>query len=193
MQMDEMPLHPQVALEPFDKWGMDFFGPIDPPSGQNKYIIVWTNYLTKWVETKAMKVATEEKVAEFLSDNVFYKFGYPREIVTDQGAQFTSHLVENIFRKHKIQHSTSTSCHPQVNGQAEVTNIYLESILTKVVSSNRKYLEDRLVKATWAYNTTQKTTIGFNAYDLVYGKKALLLVEFEFNTLGKAFELNLDL
>ena len=62
-QRDEIPLHPQVSLDPFDKWGMDFVGPIDPPFGQKKYIIVCTDYLTNWVETKAVKVATEETVA----------------------------------------------------------------------------------------------------------------------------------
>ena len=70
-QRDEMPLHPQVALEPFDKWGMEFFGPIYPPSKQKKYIIVCTDYLTKWAETKVVRVATEEKVVEFLWENVF--------------------------------------------------------------------------------------------------------------------------
>jgi len=124
---------------------------------------------------------------------VFYKFGYPREIVTDQGEKFTSHLIENILRKHKIKHRTSIAYHPQANGQVEVTNRALESILTKVVSNNRKYWEDRLVEATWAYNTTWKTTTRFTPYELVYGKKSLLLVEFQFNTLRIAAELNLDL
>ena len=78
-----MPLQPQVALEPFNKWGVDFIGPIDPPSGQRKYIIVCSNYLTKWVETKVVKAVTKDKVVEFLRENNFYKFGYPREIVPD--------------------------------------------------------------------------------------------------------------
>ena len=117
-----------------------------------------------------------------MRENVFYKFGYPREIVTDQGAQFTSHLIENILRKHKIKHRTSTTYHPQVNGQLEVNNRALESILTKVVRSIIKYWADILVEATWAYNATWKTTTGFTPYELVYGKKALLSVEFEFNT-----------
>ena len=116
-----------------------------------------------------MKVETEEKVAEFLRENVFYKFGYPREIFTNQGAQFTSHLIENILRKHKIKHRNSTAYHPQANGQVEVTNKDLEIILTKVLSSNRKYWVDTLVEATWAYNTTWKTTTGFTHYELVYG------------------------
>jgi len=101
-----------VALEPFEKWGMDFIGPNDPPSGRKNYIIVCTDYLTKWVETKVVKVETEEKVVEFLRESVFYKFGYPRELVIGQGAQFTSHMIENLLRQNKIKHMKSNSYHP---------------------------------------------------------------------------------
>jgi len=55
---------------------------------------VCTDYLTKWAETKAIKATTEEKVAEFIRENAFYKYGYPRELVTDQGNQFTSNMIE---------------------------------------------------------------------------------------------------
>ena len=145
---DEIPLQPQVTFEPFDKWGMDFVGPINPPSKQKSYIIVCMDYITKWVETKVIKAAREEKVANFLRENIFYKFGYLRELVTDQGSQFTSNLVEDLLTHHKIKHRTSTPYHPQANGQLEVTNKDLEGILTKVVSNSRKYWVDRLVEAT---------------------------------------------
>jgi len=56
---DEMPLHPQVTFEPFDKWNMEFIESIEPPARQNKYIIVCTDYLKKWVEAKAIKVETK--------------------------------------------------------------------------------------------------------------------------------------
>jgi len=75
----------------------------------------------------------------------------------------------------------------------EVTNRALEGILTKVVSGNRKYWADRLFEATWAYNTTWKTTTRFTPYELVYGKKALLSIEFEYNTLRMEAQLDLDL
>jgi len=58
---------------------------------------VCTAYLTKWAETKEIKTATEEKVAKFLRENVFYNFGYPRELVTDQGNQFTSNMIEVLL------------------------------------------------------------------------------------------------
>eukprot|EP00253_Pinus_taeda_P003803 PITA_03803 len=190
---DEMPLQPQVTLEPFEKWGMHFVGPINPPSRKKSYIVVCTDYLTRWAETKAIKAATEEKVAEFLRENIFYKFGYPREIVTDQGIQFTSNLIEDLLAHHIIKHRTSTPYHSQANGQVEVTNRALEGILTKVVSSSRKDWADRLVEATWAYNTTRKTTTSFTPYELVYGKRTLLSIEFEYNTLRMAAQLDLDL
>lgn len=75
----------------------------------------------------------------------------------------------------------------------EVANRALEDILTKVVSSNRKYWEDRLVEATWAYNTTWKTTTGYTPFELVYEKKVLLSIEFEYNTLRLVAQLDLDL
>ena len=46
-RIDEMPLNPQMVLTPFDKWGMDFIGPIDPPSNGKSYILVCTDYLTR--------------------------------------------------------------------------------------------------------------------------------------------------
>jgi hypothetical protein len=56
---DELPLHPITTYEPFDKWSMDFIGPIDPPSHQKNYILVCTDYLTKWVDVKALRETNE--------------------------------------------------------------------------------------------------------------------------------------
>eukprot|EP00253_Pinus_taeda_P008318 PITA_08318 len=153
----------------------------------------WPHLSSKEKKTKVIKATIEEKVANFLRENIFYKFGYPKELVTDQGSQFTSNLIEDLLTHHKIKHRTSTPYHPQANGQVEVTNRALEEILTKVVSSSIKDWADRLGEATWTYNTTWKTTTGFTPYELVYGKKALLSIEFEYNTLRMTAQLDLDI
>ena len=87
-----------MVLTPFDKWGMDFIGPIDLPSNGKSYILVWTDYLTKWVEVKAMKHARDEKVGEFLYEEIFTHYGVPKELVIDQGAQFTSNLILELMK-----------------------------------------------------------------------------------------------
>jgi transposase InsO family protein len=112
--------------------------------------------LTKWVEVKEMKDATEKRVVEFLQESIFSRFGYPREIVTDQGSQFTSRLIKKIMQQHHICQRKSTSYHPQENGQAEVTNKELENILTKTIIMNKKNWSKKLIEAVWAYNITWK-------------------------------------
>ena len=80
-----MPLTPQILVTPFDKWGMDFIGPIDPPSSGKYYILVCIDHVTKWVEVRAMKNAQDEKVAKFLNEELFTHYKVPRELVTIQG------------------------------------------------------------------------------------------------------------
>eukprot|EP00253_Pinus_taeda_P012737 PITA_12737 len=118
---------------------------------------------------------------------------FEKELVIDQGSQFTSNLIEDRLTHHRIKHKTSTPYHPQANGQVEVTNRALEGILRNIVTSNRKDWTNRLVEATWVYNTTSKTTTGFTPYELVYGKKALLSIKFELNTVRMEAHLDLDL
>jgi hypothetical protein len=86
VQADEIPLQPQVLIDPFEKWALDFVGPISPTSRKKRYILVCIDYVTKWVEEKSLYQASEKSVVDFLFEDIFTCFGVPREIVTDQGA-----------------------------------------------------------------------------------------------------------
>ena len=83
---DEMPLQPQIVLEPFEKWAIDFVGPFNPPSHQKYYILVCIDYVTKWVEARSVMRATEQVVADFIFEEIFALYGTPREIVSDSGS-----------------------------------------------------------------------------------------------------------
>ena len=82
----EMPLQPQIVLEPFEKWAIDFVGPFNPPSHQKSYILVCTDYVTKWVEARAVTRATEQVVSDFIFEEIFAQYGTPREILSDGGS-----------------------------------------------------------------------------------------------------------
>lgn len=63
---DEMPLHPQLVIKPFEHWALNFVGPINPSSNKKSYILVATEYVTKWVEAVALPRATEDIIISFL-------------------------------------------------------------------------------------------------------------------------------
>ena len=98
VQADEMPLQAQALLDPFEKFALDFVVPISPMSHKKRYILVYTDYVTQWVEAKSLFQATKKVVVDFLFHDIFTCFGVPRETVTDQGVQFTSKLVQSITK-----------------------------------------------------------------------------------------------
>nr|GFA48137.1 reverse transcriptase domain-containing protein [Tanacetum cinerariifolium] len=64
-QKDEMPQNSIQVCEDFDVWGIDFMGPF-PSSKGNKYILVAVDYLSKWVEAKALPTNDARVVVKFL-------------------------------------------------------------------------------------------------------------------------------
>jgi hypothetical protein len=190
---DEIPLQPQVVLEPFEIWAIDFIGPINPPSNQKVYILVCTDYMTKWVEAKALIRASEEVVLELLFEYIFVRFGVPKELVIDGRPPFSSHKFEALLSKYHVLHRTTFPYHPQGNGKVESTNKFIASILTKTVRAHRRDWSDRLHEALWAYRTTWRNTTSFSPYELVYGKSLVFPIEFETQTLRTASAVNLDL
>ena len=81
-------------------------------SRKKKHILVCTDYVTKWVEAKASFRAVEKSMVELIYEEIFTQFCVPREIVTDQGTQFTSKLMKEITTKYGIRHCKSSPYHP---------------------------------------------------------------------------------
>nr|GEZ37059.1 reverse transcriptase domain-containing protein [Tanacetum cinerariifolium] len=64
-QRDEMPQNSTQVCEIFDVWGIDFMGPFSSSKG-NKYILVAVDYLSKWVEAKAIPTNDARVVVKIL-------------------------------------------------------------------------------------------------------------------------------
>eukprot|EP00253_Pinus_taeda_P026620 PITA_26620 len=189
---DEIPLKPQLFIKPFERWALDFVGPINPPSNQKTYVLVATEYVTKWVEEEALPRAIEESVIQFLL-HIFVRYGLPREIITDGGPQFAGKRIAATLNNYHVQHKMTTPYHPQANGQVESSNKIIEMILKKTVASHRRDWATRLLEALWAYRTTWRSTTGHSPYQLMFEKQPIFPIEFEIQTLRTTQEVGLNL
>ncbi|GJT57458.1 reverse transcriptase domain-containing protein [Tanacetum coccineum] len=190
-QRDEMPQNAIQVCEIFDVWGIDFMGPF-PSSRGNKYILVAVDYLSKWVEAKALPTNDARVVVKFLK-SLFSRFGAPRAIISDRGTHFCNDKFDKVMSKYGVTHRLSTPYHPQTSGQVEVTNRGLKRILERTVGENRASWSDKLDDALWAFRTAYKTPIGCTPYKLVYGKACHLPVELEHKAYWALKHANFDL
>ena len=102
--------------EIFDRFGFDFIGPMTESKKGSKYILVATEYLTKWPIARAVPVANAETVATFIYEEIIYNYGCPKTILTDQGTHFRNKLVDSLCEIMKSKHHVSSPYHPQTNG-----------------------------------------------------------------------------
>ena len=93
-----MALNPQVKLQAFDKWAIDFVGPINPPGKRtgSRYIITTTDYFTRWVEAKLVKDCSANTTTQFSFENIFTIFGCPRVLMSDQGTHFLNQTIQTL-------------------------------------------------------------------------------------------------
>ncbi|GJY52209.1 reverse transcriptase domain-containing protein [Tanacetum coccineum] len=190
-QRDEMPQNSIQVCEIFDIWGIDFMGPF-PSSRGNKYILVAVDYLSKWVEAKALPTNDARVVCKFLK-SLFARFGAPRAIISDRGTHFCNDQFAKVMLKYGVTHRLSTAYHPQTSGQVEVSNRGLKRILERTVGENRASWSDKLDDALWAFRTAYKTPIGCTPYKLVYGKACHLPVELEHKAYWALKHTNFDI
>nr|GEZ73048.1 reverse transcriptase domain-containing protein [Tanacetum cinerariifolium] len=134
-QRDEMPQNSIQVCEIFDVWGIDFMGLFSSSRG-NKYILVDVDYLSKWVEAKALPTNDARVVCKFLK-NLFARFGTPRAIVSDRVTHFCNDQFAKIMQKFCVTYRLAASYHPQTSGQVEVSNYGLKCILERAVGENR--------------------------------------------------------
>nr|GEX20537.1 reverse transcriptase domain-containing protein [Tanacetum cinerariifolium] len=170
----------------------DTMAQITQPKRGKKYILVAVDYLSKWVEAKALPTNDARVVCKFLK-NLFARFGTPRAIISDRGTHFCNDQFAKVMQKFGVTHRLATPYHPQTNGQVEVSNRGLKRILERTVGENRASWSDKFDDALLAFQTPYKTPIRCTLYKLVYGKVCHLSIELEHKAYWALKHANFDL
>nr|GEW26763.1 reverse transcriptase domain-containing protein [Tanacetum cinerariifolium] len=150
--LDPKEINESFPLETFNlvsTRGIDFMGPFSSSRG-NKYIIVAVDYLSKWVEAKAIPTNDARVVCKFLK-NLFARFGTPRTIISDQETHFCNDQFTKVMLKFDVTYRLATPYHPQTSGQVEISNHGLKRILERTVGENRASWSYKLDDALWSF------------------------------------------
>jgi transposase InsO family protein len=111
-----------VVGEPLERISLDILGPVSQTYKGNKYILVVTDYFTRFAEAYSLPDIEATTVADKLLTEFICRYGLPLQIHTDQGAQFTSNIFTEMCKRLHISKTRNSPYHPQSSGLVERLN-----------------------------------------------------------------------
>jgi transposase InsO family protein len=166
----------EIPGEVFDLVQIDFVGPLPKSVSGNRYVISMTDYLSKYVLTKAVANDSATTAAEFLTE-VSLEFGPPHQLQTDRGSHFTAELFKEVARKLGCVYTISTPYHPQAQGVVERFNATFKQQLLKYTNEHRDDWDEYLKSIVSAYNSSIHQTTQFSPFQLFHKRKPVSIFD----------------
>ena len=173
----QAPLLPIPVDAAFSRLAVDVLGPLPITWSGNRYIVVFTEYLTKWPEIFAVKNADAVTIARLLTSEIIPRHGAPRTLLSDRGKNFLSTLVLEVCKLYSIKKLNTSSYHPQTDGLVERMNSTLCQTLSMFVSKHQKDWDVFIPAALTAFRTSPSESTGESPFYLLYGREPTLAMD----------------
>ena len=154
---------------PFQRVATDIVGPLPKTPSGNQYILVVVDYATRYPEAIAVKSTDAETVAQELV-NIFARLGIPDELLTDQGSNFVSELLNQLSSLLRIRRIKTSPYHPQTDGLVERFNGTLKRMLRRFVQEAPGAWDELLLYLLFSYREVHQASTGFSPFELLYGR-----------------------
>jgi hypothetical protein len=163
-----MPL--PVPSVPWEDISMDFVLGLPRTKRRRDIIFMVVDHFSKMTHfIPCHKSDNASHVADLFFIEIVYLRGVPNTIVSDRDAKFLSHFWRTLWFKLGTRLLFFTTCHPQTDGQTEVANRTLSTILWVVLKTNLKLWEECLTHIEFAYNRSVHSTMKVSPFQVVYG------------------------
>ncbi|XP_076906998.1 uncharacterized protein LOC143563320 [Bidens hawaiensis] len=113
---------PETFEWPFQKWAIDIIGLFPEEQGRKKFLIVVTDYFTQWIEEKPVAIINAAIIKKFILEFIICHFGFPMNVVSDNGTQFTDQRIRAWLAELNISQTFTYVAHPQGNSEVERAN-----------------------------------------------------------------------
>ena len=163
------PLKPIRPTRPMEIITADLAGPLPMTARGNRYILVVCDHFSKFTQCYALKNQTAEDVARVLV-NFMLLFGFADSILTDQGTNFQSQLLLDVYDVLDINRLRTSPYRPQTDGITERFNNTVKTMLAAYLEVNQNKWDEHLTKLTFAYNSAKHKTTGYTPYEVMFGR-----------------------
>ena len=173
-QRQTAPVLPIPVEGAFDRVAVDCLGPFPVSNSGNRYIVVFSDYLTRYPEAFAVPSIDAPTIADLLVNEILPRHGAPRTLLSDRGSNFLSSLVREVCFLMDTKKTYTTSYHPQCDGLVERFNGTLAQSLSHYVSSNQKDWDRYLNPVLFGYRISPSEVTGESPFFLLYGRQPRL-------------------
>ena len=164
------PLTNMPIAEKFERWHIDFLGPLTEAEDGSKYILLVVDSLTRWPEAFATKSTDSRVIADILYREIFSRYGAPRVLVSDRGQNFLSKLITALCEIFSVKRYHTSSYHPQTNSTCERLNSTLEQSIRAYCDESHKDWPTILPGILMSYRRSPSTNSTlYSPYYLVFG------------------------
>lgn len=178
-------LHHDPVGSPMEKIGIDILSFREETEDGNTCVLVIVDYFTKWTEAIPLPSHTALNVADALVTEVFTRFGVPRIIHSDQGAEFQSQLMTELYHLLEIRKTRTTPFHPSSDGLVENFNRTLINMLSKFCQTNKTNWDHHLPYLLCAYRSSIHESTGCSPNLLMLGREINLPVDLMYSISGE--------
>lgn len=180
------PLGTYIVGAPLERIALDILGPLPKTTRGNKYILVISDYFTRWVEAFSMPDQETGTVAKILVEEFICRYGLPKELHSDQGRQFEAKVFQDICKLLAINKTRTTSYHPQSDGLVERFNRTLLGMLSQFVNESHNNWDEKIPYVMMAYRASVQKATKFSPYYLMFGREPQLVQDIVFPDVEQA-------
>jgi len=170
-------LKPISVNKPFERIAVDCMGPLPITEKGNRFITVFIDYFSKYIEAFATQNITSETIANLFVTKIICRHGAPKILQSDKGSDFTSKLMEEITKLMNVKKIHTSAYHPIANGEVERANQTLMTRIRMYVDKGQADWDEHLSFATFATNINENSTTGYSPFEIIYGRKPNLPID----------------
>jgi hypothetical protein len=154
---------------PFAEVVVDTHGPLMTSKKGNKFIVIFSDRLTRWPEAYATRNQLSKTIARLLVNEIIPRHGVPRTLLSDQGSNYVSKLCKAVYKEMGVRKLQTSAYYPQGNGLVERFNRTLDNMLAMYINELQTDWDEWLPHMLFAYRAAVNASTGYSPFYMLHG------------------------